>query len=365
MEYPLRISGASVWVKCAASRRMSEGCADIGDTTVREEGTAFAWAALMTSLGHVVNTDTVAPNGVAITDAMLDSIDEYWDGIKQWPGKPDFELPLHAKAIHELCGGTTDVAAFSASHMILDVGDAKFGYRKVDVFENYQLLGYVCAMLDRIGVLDDRLITVRMWIYQPRCPGKSGAWSKWEVNAADLRAYFNFMRNAAAEAMSANPKITTGPHCNYCNGRVKCEQFRQVAATVLDMSGEAIANDLDAYATDAELVRIERAQEILDARKTAMAARAEMFARAGKQLAHYKMEGVSGRLKWKEGMEKAAIALGASFNVEIAKPQKAITPTQAMKLLPKEVVSAMSERPSNGLKLVRIDPNEARRRFTQ
>lgn len=365
MEYPLRASKAGVWVKCSASRRMSEGCADIGDTTVREEGTAFAWAALMTSLGHMVDTNTVAPNGVVLTDEMLDAVDEYWDGIKQWPGVPEFELKVHAGSINPMCGGALDVAAFSPSTMILDVGDAKFGRRKVDVFENYQLLTYVSGMLDRIGVLDDRLITVRMWIYQPRAPGRNGAWSKWEVNAADLRAYFNFMKSRAADALDPNAKVTTGPHCNHCNGRVKCEQFRQVAANVLDITGEAIANDLDAHATDAELVRLDRAVEILEARKTAMSARAEMFARSGVQLTHYKMEGGTGRRKWKEGMEKAALALGTAFNVTVAKPQELITPTQAMKVLPKQVIESMSERGATALKLVRIDPNEARKRLTQ
>lgn len=360
----LRASAAHRWVKCTAWSRMQADMPEIGDTTVREEGTAFHWAALMVWLGHAVNVGTLAPNGVPIDDDMLDAIDDYLDRIRSWGGTPMLEYTVAAPRIHPECGGTTDVWTFNRPRMTLHVGDAKYGRRFVDPFECWQLLVYVCGLLDHIGVVDDRQVWVEMAIFQPRAYRRDGPWFTWRVKASDLRAHFNILSNAAHTALSPFAKCSSGPWCSDCSARVNCDTFDAAVENALEVVSEPIVNDLTPKRTDSELLRIERAMEILDARQTALKARAEMFLRDGAQLMHYQMQPGRSNLRWKDGSEAALHALAAAQSVKLfnAKP---VTPTQAKKLINPAVVDALSERPAAGLKVVRVDGDRAARVFNE
>lgn len=363
--FPLRASAAPSWVKCNASPRMQLGRPDISDPTIREEGIAFHWGALMTWLGHQVVAGTIAPNSIAITDEMIDGIIEYLDGIRAWGGKPTLEMSIPATRIHPGCGGTTDAWSFDASIKTLYVADAKFGYRFVDVFENWQLLVYVCGLLDYLGIINDQEIIVEMRIFQPRAYRRGGPWFVWRIRASSLRAHFNILASAANATMSENPKATTGAHCNNCNGRLNCSAFLDAVANVLDTAGEPVEQDLPVEMLDIQMQRVDRALELLEAANVAYKARAEMFARNGKQFRHYEMQASSGRLEWLPGVEEQVIQLGYAFDAQLAKPVVPITPTQAGKLINPDVISAFSTRKPGALKLKRIDPNKTRKVFEQ
>lgn len=361
--YPLRASGASSWVVCHAFPRMQLGRPDISDPTVREEGTAFHWAALMVWLGHLVVVGTVAPNKVAITDEMLDGIDEYLTRIRTWPGQATLEMSLSATRIHPQCGGTTDAWAFASHIKTLYVADAKFGYRWVDPFQNWQLLVYVNGLLDYLGIVDDQEIIVEMAIFQPRAYRRGGPWFIWRVRASDLRAQFNILETAAYATMSENPKAVTGPQCNNCNGRLNCSTFLDAVGNVLDTAGEPVEQQLDVAMLDVQMRRVDRAYELLEAAKVAYDARAEMLLREGKQFRSYEMQASSGRLEWSQGMEPVILEIAKSMGKDIAKPLTPITPTQASKLLGENIIASFSERKKGALKLRRIDPNKARKTF--
>jgi hypothetical protein len=361
--YSLRASAAPAWVVCHAFPRMQLGRPDISDTTVREEGTAFHWAALMVWLGHHVTTSTVAPNGVTITDEMLDGIDAYLSHIRSWPGQASLEMSLSAARIHPQCGGTADAWAYAPQIKTLYVADAKFGYRWRDPFLNWQLLVYVAGLLDYLNIIHDQEIIVEMSIFQPRAYRQDGPWFKWRVRASDLRAQFNILEAAALETMSANPKAVTGPQCNDCNGRLHCSTFLDAVGTVLDTAGEPVEQDLSVATLDVQMRRVDRSMELLEAAKVAYDARAEMFLRQGKQFRSYEMQATAGRLQWLPGMESVVIAIGESMGKQLAKPQTPITPTQAKNLVGEEVISAFCERKPSSLKLQRIDPHKARKTF--
>lgn len=344
---------------------MQIGRPDLSDPTVREEGNAFHWAALMVWLGHPVVEGTIAPNGVAITDEMLDGIEEYLSVIRSWRGRPTLEMSLSAARIHPLCGGTTDAWDFDPLIKTLFVADAKFGYRYVEVYRNWQLIGYTCGLLDYLGVIDDQEVIVEMRIFQPRAYRNGGPWFIWRVRASDLRAYFNILSAAAYETMSDNPKAVTGPQCNDCNGRLNCSTFLSSVGTTLELAGEPVEQDLSPEVLDVQLRRVERAKELLEAAQTAYAARAEMFLRQGVQLRSYEMQGTAGRLEWLPGMEQQVIEFGVAMGQELAKPPKPITPTQAGKLIDPTVIAAFSQRKNGGLKLKRVDSNKAAKVFTK
>jgi hypothetical protein len=343
---------------------MSKDLPDIGDTTIREEGTAFHWAALMVWLGHTVNVGTRAPNGVAIDDDMLDGIDEYLSFIRTWGGTPRLEFQVAAPRIHPLCGGTTDAWSFDICTSTLDVGDAKYGYRFVDPYECWQLLVYVCGLLDHLGIVDDTKITVRMHIFQPRAYRRGGPWFHWVVNASMLRAHFNILRMAAEQALSPVAKCATGPWCSNCAARLTCDAYDAAVDAAMQLIGEPISNDLTPARIDSELLRVSRAVEILEARQSALEAQAEHYMREGRQLKHYALQSGRTRAYWKAGMDDALRGIAAARNLKLF-AEKPITPTQAKKFLDPAMVDALSDRPPGKLKVVRVDENKAARVFGQ
>jgi hypothetical protein len=358
----LRASQAHQWVRCNAYNRMIRDMPDIGDPTVREEGLAFHWAALMVWLGHAMPVGTLAPNKVAIDDDMLDSIDAYIDRIKTWGGAPRLEFTVGAPRIHRQCGGQTDVFTFNMRDMHLHVGDAKYGYRFVSPYENWQLLVYVCGLLDYLQIVDDREVKVSMHIFQPRAYRNGGPWHTWTVNASHLRAYFNTLRNAADSALGDRATCQTGPHCTNCNARLNCDAFDAAVENALEVCGEPINNDITPGRIDGELLRVERALDILEARQAALTARAEMFMRQGKQLQHYELQGGAGRLAWKPDVLPALQSLAEAKKITLF-TQKPITPTQAKKLLDPALVDALSDRPNGKLKVQRAMQDRAARVF--
>lgn len=351
-----------MWVRCTAFSQMVKGLPDIGDTTIREEGTAFHWAALMVWLGHTVPVGTIAPNKVAIDDDMIDGIDAYIDRIKTWGGTPRLEFQVAAPRIHPACGGTCDAWSFDPVKRILHVGDAKYGFRFVNPFECWQLLVYVSGLLDYLGVEDDSTVMVEMCIFQPRAYRQGGPWHTWTVRASDLRAYFNTLRNAAEMVLSPRATCQTGAWCNSCNGRLNCDAFDAAFENALEVAGEPINNDTNPSSTNNQLLRVERALDILEARQSALNVRAEMFMRQGKQLQHYDLQAGQSRLHWKEGMSDALRGLATVRKVELF-TQKPITPTQAKKVLDPAIVDALSERYAGKLKVVRVAQDRASRIF--
>jgi hypothetical protein len=365
----LRASQAHMWVRCTAYASMTVHAVDLVDPVVRDQGICAHWASLMVWLGHRVNVgQRVQVDGmssvVVVDDEMIDAIDEYLDEIRSWGGRQMLEYSVAAPRIHHACGGTCDAWSYDPQKKTLYVGDLKYGYRFVDVFGNWQLLVYVCGLLDHIGIVDDTEVTVVMAIYQPRSYRGGAGWRKWCVNASLLRTYFNILRNAADEYMSGRGACRTGEHCNNCDARITCDTFDAAVENAIDVVSEPINNLLTADRVDSELLRIERAYEVLEARKSALEARVEMYARNGVQLRHYEMKPGQSRRIWKEGMLPALQSLASTRNVELFK-QKPITPTQAEKVIGKDLAQAMSERPPAGLKLAHFDDTKAARVFGQ
>lgn len=361
--YPLRASGAGTWVKCHAYPRMHNARPDIGDTSVREDGTAFHWACLMVWLGHEVKSGILAPNGREITDEMVDAIQPYLMKIKLWPGEPKLEFSVPAARIHPECGGTTDAFSFDRAARRLYVGDAKFGFRYVDPFECWQLLVYVCALIDYLGISDMPDLVIEMWIYQPRAYRKDGPWQKWVIRASDLMPYVLKLRAAAHATMSDNPHARVGPYCGDCNGRYDCETLAMAVGESLEMASEMVQQDLPPMALETELQRVEWALDVLDARRTGLQARAEHFIRAGKMLRFYSMEGSAGKLVWCEGVEAEVKALGELLGAKLIKDAPLITPTQAKALIDAEIVGAYSTRKPGAMKLKRVSESQIAKLF--
>jgi len=366
----LRLSGAASWVRCAANPMMNKRpealqLEALGDTTVRDEGTAMHWAAQTLASGiDAVVVGTVAPNGIAIDDELLDGALYYLDVLREYDvPKWEIEQQLSAPSIHRQCGGTPDAYGLNYARKHVYEADLKGGYVNVEVFPNGQLIGYSSAIFDKYPEIDDNW-KITFVIIQPRSYHRDGPVREYTTTFGMLREHWNALRGAAERAVSANAPATAGDQCTNCNARHVCSVALEASANMCELSGEPEIVALTDAALDYELLRLQAAERLIKARLTGLTSYAAHMIKRGASLPHFVMERGSGRLHWVEGKEKEAIALGDMFGKNLRKDEKAITPLQASKIIDPALVAAYSERKPGEVKLTRFDANKVAKAFS-
>lgn len=369
-------SSAARRVACAGSRALESLYPDDEQSPHAREGEAAHFAAargIIEKPTHGNNLPVAwAPNGEMITDEMIEGAEVYrkhiFDVLNKLVGKLDLgylviEKRIDISTIHPDCFGTPDCWLFYGND--LHIWDYKFGHGYVEVFENWQLIEYAAGILEFIGIngITDRHTRVHFHIVQPRSYHRLGAIRSWEIIAADLRPYFNILRDAEAAAMHPGALCRPSPECTYCRGRHACQALQLSALSAVDVATSNGALELKPAQVGAELRILKRAADLLDARITGLSEQATSIVKRGGRIPHFKLEEVIGRERWKVPIEEV-VALGEFFGQPLTKPAEAITPKQAIKAgIPESVIATYVERPRTGMKLVPDDGKAARKIF--
>jgi hypothetical protein len=314
-----------------------------------------------------------APNGVEITQDMLDGAELWADTIGAAPGNfINLESRVAVMGVHPHCYGTPDADKMGGG--VLDVYDYKFGHRFVEVFENWQTLAYVKGVIEtRLGgVCPDK---VRVTIVQPRSYNPAGPVRSWPYSAQDIYTLTGKLheRAHAAVDMDGRPKpdapATTGPECRDCKARHACTLFQSVAARIVDSSGRADLFELPPAQLGAELSYLDETLQRLEARRNALAIQAETLLAKGQSVPGYAMESSPGNLSWNDGVDVDEVAmLGATLGAALIRDPQPVTPTQAKTILKRraiddELLGAYTSRPRGKMKLTRSNTIKARKAF--
>lgn len=354
---------------------MSQMYPEIEETPEAAAGTASHW------LGAIFITNTTkgifdvsplsmkmtAPNNVVLDDEMIEAAEMYADDVNEVMRKtgnfnPQVEQRIAMPMIHELSWGTPDCWFFDRATGHLYIWDYKFGYGIVEVFENWQLINYVAGILAMLDVADE-YITIHFRIVQPRAFHRDGPIREWVVNAAGLRGYFNQLEARAHEALSANAVTRSGPHCKHCTARHACTAALQGGVQLYEVAAQPMPVTLPADALGVQLAIVQRAIKQLEYIESGMHAQVEATIKNGTLVPGYILESSTGHLKWTKP-DAEVLALGDALNFNLRKKEAVITPTQALKLgVDDSVISAYSERPNTGVKLVPDNGNKAKRMF--
>lgn len=361
-------SSAGRIVQCPGSVTMGQAYPEAGDSPDAMDGVAAHWACSEMLEGRLVEVGQQAPNGVFLTEEMVEAADLYFDdvattlaahGLKTTDAA--IEAAVSIPAVHELCWGTPDARAWVPGRTLY-LWDFKFGHRIVDVFENWQLIAYVSGCLSGVN-LNDQEVTVVARIVQPRAYHRDGPIREWRFNGADIRAHVNILRNAAHQALAPNPQTRVGPYCRDCTARHACVTLQRAALSACDVAGDAQPFDLPTAAMGTELRYLKRAAAILDARISGLEEQALARAKRGELVPGWRVAQGLGRERWKQPATEV-IAVAGMLGVNVAKPPAALTPKQAVKAgLDASVVAAMSETPRGEVTLVEDDGSRARSIF--
>lgn len=370
-------SGAGAWVHCAAWPTMNAMFPQ-DDEPPSMEGTAAHWVFEQDFLDIEVMVGQFAPNGVPVSEEMLDGADLYVRTIEAdlaLAGLTNDYLQIEERvkipAIHAQNDGTPDTWFYDARARILYLYDYKFGHDFVDAFENWQLIDYTSGIVDWLAnghavppAVFDQSIRVVMTVVQPRNYDPVGTVRRWGCQASDLRAHWNKLASAAEAAFHVPPLATPGAHCKHCPGRHACQPLQRQAYQAVTFARQTYPAPLEPAALSSELRILQDNAELLSARISGLEAEAEARLRRGEQLAGYGLKPGQSRVKWRVPVEQA-IAAAAACGFDIAK-RDALTPTQARdRGVPDALIDGLVDRTPGTLKLARVSLKDAARAFSK
>lgn len=366
-------SGAAAWRRCGLWVAMNQAFPQ-PDSPETLEGTAAHWVAWEILVGRPVAEGTPAPNGVIVTDEMIEGGELLVATIRERMPLDQFgewhvEEPVQIPRVHPQCWGTPDAWGFALRLETLEVVDYKFGHRFVDEYENDQGVAYTAGIIDvlaeklgkRSGLLD-QVVMVNFTIVQPRCFYKGKPVRTWSVKASDLRAHINLLAGAAEKALLPNPTAVTNSECRDCPGRHACPALQQAAYSDAEYAVQSSPVELAPAAASLELRMLERALERLQNRVDGMREAVTAYGRQGHPTPFHRLEQGYGRTQWNVPPGQV-IAMGQLMGVDLSKPG-VMTPGQAKKAgVDEAVIKAYSTTPLGQIKLVPDNPTDARRVF--
>ena len=360
-------SNAHIWVKCAGHTALAARTPRIEpqDDSSRLEGI----------LAHGVAED-IAATGVTkradVTDEMLDGGVLWRDVLHGWGC--EFAQEVEYETIQWIGSdipARTDAEGYNADTNTLHIGDYKFGHRYVDAYENWQLMCYAMAYLDRHvkSFAQEQLdtMTVTLHVVQPR----AGGHRQWSLPLAKLReTYARTIVDAARDARLANTNpegmglktYTVGEHCYKCAGAINCAALRTATSQALDFGGRAIELELTPDQAALELFLIDNAQTHIANRRDALEQLVEHSLHNGALLPHWELKRGRGSVKWMQDREQEVIALGELYGAEIT-ATKLKTPTQCKKLLPAYVIESFTEQTQGALKVSKKNADDGAKLF--
>jgi uncharacterized protein DUF2800 len=361
---------------CAGSAWMESQFPDLGDDTASREGEACHWVMQHRFTGMELPVGSMAPNGVEVTQAMHDAVGLLEQDIVAQLG-PDWrrliavERPVAIPRVHPtLCWGTPDVRAWAQKDGVsfLFVWDLKYGFKRVEAFENDQLVEYAAGCLSEAQVLGDADQRVRcvLTVVQPRAYHTLGPVRSWEVMACDLRAQINILAMAADEATGTAPKCRPQPEaCENCRARSGCGALQEAVYRGMDIARQATPREMPDDAMGLELAYLDDVESLIKARKSGLEEVVKARLAKGARISHWRMGPGQGKTVWTKSPAEVAL-LGEFLQLDLKQPLDVCTPLQAKaKGLPEGLMKQYSNTVSGATKLLREDGANVRRIFSR
>lgn len=325
-----------------------------GDNTVRDEGNAAHWLAMIVFSGQHTCSELVdrkAPNGIYITADMADHVSQYLAEIiiahdaVTYAGEMERAYSLTGNGWQ--INGRGDHLNFTGQ--TLYINDLKYGYTIVEPEYNWTLISHAVEYCITNQVAPNRIVFT---IHQPRADHHAGRVRSWEIDWQQLLDLYSYMAGALSQPSDT---LQTGKHCYRCPAFVGCPARQSAEYTGIEIAHDAYRAEISDEGLAARLDQIYRAEELLKQAKSAYEDQAMQRIRGGAVISNYGVENAQTNRVWKDGVTPELIM--ALTGANITKPAT-ITPKQAEAVMPKEIVNLYSERRSKGWKLKRADANK-------
>lgn len=334
---------------CNGSRLLSQIHTVDAHNSIRDEGNAADWVIQQVFTNqHLLEelTDRKSPNGVYITSEMVEHLMPYIEWVY---GKGNIE---HDCSYQQ---GEAWAVAGRADHVFYDghtlfISDFKYGWKIVDVIENWTLISHACGWIQQTGVTPVR---VEFRIYQPRPYHPDGSIRSYELSGHDVLSRYGEIIN---NLNNLTDRLNTSAHCYRCPSMAICPAAQQAGMNAIDVSYRAF--DSEPTNDQVELL-IQETQKAIDVLKQNLNAYEDLALsrlRSGQIFKNYQIQNDLGRETWADDITPEIIEMMTGFDIS---KRTLITPNQAVKAgLDKDFVRSLTIRPNKGVKLVRVSANE-------
>jgi len=318
----LRASGANRWVNCPGSVFMpTEPRTE--DTEAADEGKFVHEEA-----AHCILNETTSKN---------EDVQGYVDFVGSLVGRLSdifIEKKVDPSYYLSACvSGTCDAAIFDHRNKKIHIIDFKYGRKRVEVKNNYQLAVYLFGIFPLFGLglenVSSESWTINFHIYQPRAFNPEGPVLTWAPGHPELKNILFRIQEAVQAIKDNDPTRRTGEHCVYCPSMTNCPEFRKSAQTVFDFFGDSRPENLTPENIGAELAMLNRAQTIIKQRLAAIEQKAMSEIQSGKVVPGWAIGSSKGKRFWSAELSEIK-ALGDLLGVALTE-EKPIGISKALK----------------------------------
>lgn len=324
------------------------------DTTARDEGTAAHYMATVAFNGqHTIEEliDRKAPNGTYMTSEMADHATSYIEILKSHQFIIGVEIDTsHDGSPNWVINGRCDYAGLkTANH--LHIIDFKYGYRIVEPDENWTLISHAIGVLKRNQHLNIEYVSFS--IYQPRPYHPEGKLRTVTITARELN---DALQTLNLKLVNPSDELRTSNHCGNCSALAICPAARLAQFNAIEASEVVYSDEVNNDILTQTLETLYRAQDMIEQRLKAFEELAKFRIAKGQVVNNYSVEMGLGHARWKDGLTPDMLMMLTGKDLE---QKKLVTPAEAKRRgVNPEVIKPLTERPTTGVKLVRVDANK-------
>lgn len=349
----IRCSSLDRYMKCPGFAQMTDTLPNLSNPAA-EEGTAAGelLQAMLEQRSLKPNVTGVAKNGVRFDSDMYFHL-------------TPIAQEILAKNVTINCEGRVDwVPAaqsitirgqFDISYIVGDtlyIEDLKYGWKIVDVKENWQLLGYAIGTLMQ---LPERPKYIQFTIHQPRPHHEEGRSRVWKIDLNELTNYYNKICDVMGSIAQGSRELITGSHCKYCPAAAnRCPAIsRSMYNGIAEVMYDFKQDDLTEAEIAEQLRLLEDVASLVKIKQDSLNDLACLKLKEGKHIPGYGLEEKFGDRSWKSDVTPEAIEVLTGLTIV----EKVImSPAKAEKLgVDKKLVKDLVERRMIGVKAVKKD----------
>jgi len=349
----LGASGASRWLNCPGSVKLSEGYVR-APSRFAAEGQAAHWLAEHCLLNDkaaqdFVGQDWASPEGgllVWIDQDMADHILEYLSALGRLrETADDFEVEerVTLDGLWTASGdkppapmfGTLDCGAYYRNEKTLTIIDLKYGKGiAVGVEDNEQLWYYALGKLLRLIDQGEKVLSVNIGIFQPRVQG-GDPWKWSKVPAIDILMWgVDVLKPGAEATVKPNAPLVTGKWCQFCAARAVCPELAKLAVTTAQMEFDHKPPRPDTLAGDVIANILDRAF-VIKMWLSAVQAYASKAIESGTEVPGWYLKERRAQRKWTDDGEALGALLSAGFKKDDVTVNKLLTVAKVEKIIKK------------------------------
>lgn len=357
---------------CPASPRLARHYSNVEKGEAEREGEAAKWVFLQATRGEKPSLGDFAPNGMLVSQEMLDSVEEVVEDVLDTFGAHPanslhVELAVEAPSlVHPNYRGTVDVAVVNAETRSIHVWLFKYGRSFVDAFKNWAGVSYVAGIIEKAELPIHQEADFYDWSFsitvaQPRSFQRDelgGSLRQWYASGDAVLNALAELRIAATRTEEDAPPCNTGKHCRGCKVIWDCAANQAVGGVVIDVTQPSgtINSDPHSLAIEAKVLAeaIERGKD----RLAAIEPQVEAMLRKGTSLPFHTLAPTKGRDKWRTGHVATIANICAMYGLEIERGVALPTPKQLVKKgIDEAVITPYFDKGRDGLKLERVEDN--------